>query len=113
MRETKTQDVHPELKELVTEAVQSLARLDADRLGELALECRELNRDLTPVARQALASQARAAKHEMAALARMLQATGANRSVLSRLRELRENRMEYAIARQPQVKEMEDVHGLH
>lgn len=36
----------PKLKELVIEASRALARLDADRLEELALSCQALNRDL-------------------------------------------------------------------
>jgi hypothetical protein len=34
------------LKDLVIEASRALARLDADRLEELALSCQALNRDL-------------------------------------------------------------------
>jgi hypothetical protein len=37
----------PALKEIVSEAARALARLDADRLEELALSCRALNRELT------------------------------------------------------------------
>ena len=40
------QSRHPKLKELVVEASRALARLDADRLEELALSCQALNRDL-------------------------------------------------------------------
>jgi hypothetical protein len=36
----------PKLKELVVEASRALARLDADRLEELALSCQALNREL-------------------------------------------------------------------
>ena len=38
---------NPELKALVVEASLALARLDADRLEELALSCQALNRDLS------------------------------------------------------------------
>ena len=61
--------VHPELKELVVEASRALARLDADRLEELALSCQALNRDLAPAStkqRAELARQAREAAGEMA-----------------------------------------------
>ena len=37
---------YPEIRQLVTEASQALARLDAARLEELALSCKALNRDL-------------------------------------------------------------------
>ena len=113
MREAMMQVVRPELKELVSEAVQSLAKLDAARLEELALSCRALNRDLSPAAQQIIATQSRAAKHEMAALARVLQATGANRAVLSRLHKLRASQMEYGVAPPSLRIETEDVHGLH
>jgi len=89
---------HPELKLLVTEASRALARLDADRLEELALSCRALNRDLTPASREqreALARQAREAAGDMAVIARVLEATRANLSVMNRLRELRAGRLEY------------------
>ena len=39
MREFGARREHPELKELVVEASRALARLDADRLEELALSC--------------------------------------------------------------------------
>lgn len=87
-----------ELKELVVEASQSLARLDADRLEELALSCQALIRDLPPASvreRAALASQAREAAGEMAVFARVLEATRANLNVMNRLRELRAGRLEY------------------
>ena len=38
---------HPRLKRLVVEASRALARLDADRLEELALSCQTLNSDIT------------------------------------------------------------------
>jgi hypothetical protein len=113
MRDAKRQEEHSELKKLVAEAVQSLAKLDAARLEELALRCQALNRDLAPARQQVLAVQARASKREMAALAQMLEATGANVAVLNRLRELRTNRMEYEVVRESQVSEPEVLYGLH
>jgi len=89
---------HPELKELVVEASRALARLDADRLEELALSCQALNRDLAPpnaCDRAVLASQARAAAGDMAVFARVLEATRANLNVMNRLRELRSKPLEY------------------
>ena len=93
----------PLLKELVIEASQALARLDADRLEELALSCQALNRDLveqqfTPQdgdGRAALARESREAVGDMAVFARVLEATRANLSVMNRLRELRGGRLEY------------------
>lgn len=94
---------HPKLKELVVEASRALARLDADRLEELALSCHALNRDLTDRDlthwdagdRAALALEAREAAGDMAVFARVLEATRANLNVMSRLRELRAGRLEY------------------
>ena len=87
-----------ELKELVVEASRALARLDADRLEELALSCQALNRELPPASageRVSLASQAREAVGEMAVFARVLEATRANLQVMNRLRELRGGLLEY------------------
>lgn len=89
------------MRGLVAEASRALARLDADRLEELALSCQALNRELAPGnagARGALALQAREAAGEMAVFARVLDATRANLNVMHRLRELREGRLEYGEA---------------
>ncbi len=98
----------PELKQLVVEASQALARLDAARLEELALSCQALNRDLAsddqasddlasdPAARTRLARQAREAAAEMAVFARVLEATRNNLQVMNRLRDLRTGRLEYS-----------------
>jgi hypothetical protein len=112
MREAKTQ-VHTELKAMVAEAVRSLAKLDADRLEELALSCRALNCGMAQDSRQVLTREERATKHEMAALARVLRATGENAAVMKRLHELRSGQMEYAVAREMQVKEREVLHGIY
>jgi hypothetical protein len=85
-----------ELKVLVAEAAQSLARLDVDRLEEMALSCQALNRGLTVERRLQLQVEARAAAKEMAALARVLQATRSNLAVMNRLRELGARRTEYS-----------------
>jgi hypothetical protein len=88
----------PELKELVAEASRALARLDADRLEELALSCQALNRDLPPRDmrdREMLGMQARAAVNDMTVFARVLEATRANLQVMNRLRALRTGRIEY------------------
>jgi hypothetical protein len=132
---------HPKLKEVVVEASRALARLDVDRLEELALSCQALNRDLverdladkelaeikpserTPTqrdrihmirhARAALVDQAREATGEMATFARVLEATRSNLHVMNRLRELREGRLEYGVQLQhaPGWSRTESGHG--
>jgi hypothetical protein len=89
---------YPKLKELVVEASRALARLDADRLAELALSCQALNRDLAHLDGDALAAlkvESRVAAGDMAVFARVLEATRANLSVMNRLRELRSGHLEY------------------
>jgi hypothetical protein len=98
MQEMKARRVQPELKELVVEASRALARLDADRLEELALSCRALNRDLVPIDGKGwngLAQQAKDAVNDMAVFAKVLEATRANLNVINRLRDLRSGKLEY------------------
>jgi hypothetical protein len=123
------QGVYPEIRQLVLEASQALARLDAARLEELALSCKALNRGLhrdlhpdlahdqildtdrematepvkTPVAarRAELARQARQAQGDMAVFARILDGTRTNLNVLNRLREQRAGRLEYSVPSVP------------
>jgi hypothetical protein len=117
---------HPLLKELVVEASQALARLDAERLEELALSCQALNRDLEQHAisgqdgdgSAALARDAREAVGDMAVFARVLEATRANLNVMNHLRELREGRLEYregpvaySESQAQQWRRMESGHG--
>ncbi len=84
-----------ELRELVVEASQALARLDADRLEELALSCQLLNRDLKSAGAADRGRLAREAAGDMAVYARVLEATRANLKVMHRLRELHAGRLEY------------------
>ena len=89
---------NPELKQVVREASQALARLDATRLEELALSCQALNRDLAIAGtedRVRLARQAREAAGEMAAFAKVLEVTRGNLNVMNRLRDIRSGRLEY------------------
>jgi hypothetical protein len=98
MQEFGTRRELPDLKKLVLEASQALARLDADRLEELALSCQVLNRDLVPANaedRAWLDSQAKEAAGEMTVFARVLEATRANLKVMKRLQELRTGCLEY------------------
>lgn len=99
MQESGARWVHPELMELVVEASRSLARLDADRLEELALSCQALNRDLAQAStkhRAELARQAREADGDMATFSRVLEVTRANLNVMRRLRDLHAGRLEYS-----------------
>ncbi len=102
MQEIGERRGRPKLKELVVEASRALARLDADRLEELALSCQALNRDLAHDRTQqdgdasaALALECKEAEGDMAVFARVLEATRANLNVMNRLRELRAGRLEY------------------
>ena len=108
----------PKLKELVVEASRALARLDADRLEELALSCQALNRNWgrelvrgDAEARKALADEAKDATKEMAVFTRVLEATRANLSVMHRLRELRAGRLEYTPPRVLGWPPTENRHG--
>jgi hypothetical protein len=106
--------IRPDLKALVTEATQALARLDPERLEELALSCQALNRDLAPVdvnERARLAREAREATAEMAVFARVLQATRANLHVMERLRNLRAGQPGYAGERDRRWTLTEGGHG--
>lgn len=106
--------VRPQLKELVVEASRSLARLDAERLEELALSCQALNRDLAQAdatKRAALAVESREASKDMAVFSRVLEATRANLNVMNRLRELRAGRLEYGEAQAREWVLTENGHG--
>lgn len=98
------QQCGPELKQLVREASEALARLDAERLEELAQCCRALNRGLDrglsgakqELAEHAeLARQAREAAGEFAVFTRVLEATRANLDVMARLHAMRQEQLEY------------------
>jgi hypothetical protein len=113
MEEMGARRVNPELKDLVVEASRALARLDADRLEELAVSCQALNRALAPgeeAFRAAVSRQAREATAEMAVFAKVLEVTRANLNVLNRLRELRAGRLEY---REEQLREWTRTESRH
>lgn len=89
---------YADLKGLVVEASRALARMDADRLEELAASCQLLNRDLVAEGaerRAEMVRQAREAKGDLAVFARVLEATRANLDVMNRLRELHAGRLDY------------------
>ena len=99
MRESSAGQAHTELKDLIVEASQALARLDGARLNELAQSCEALNKDIEPMGteeKRELARQAREAKADMAVFARVLEATRSNIKVMQRLRDLRAGRLEYS-----------------
>jgi hypothetical protein len=105
---------HPMLRDLVMEASQALARLDAERLEELALSCQALNRDLARMdgdARQVLVPQAKAAAGDMAVFARVLEATRSNLDVMNRLRARRLGQLEYRAGSRPEWRRTESAHG--
>lgn len=90
--------LHPELRELVVEASLALARLDAERLEELALSCQALNCDPAVVSherRAGLLRQARDASPEMAVFERVVDATRGNLEVMKRVRNRRADQLEY------------------
>jgi hypothetical protein len=104
----------PDLRGLLVEASQALARLDSDRLEELALSCQALNRDFAPANvadRAGFACQVREAAGEMAVFARVLEATRSNLNVMKRLRELRAGRLEYGESPARGWAETESAHG--
>ena len=98
MQGMRTHRMNPELREVVVEASLALARLDAERLEELALCCQALNRDLdgaSDTERKEMAGQAREAAGELAVFGRVLNATRANVEVMARVGERRAARLEY------------------
>jgi hypothetical protein len=72
------------LKEILAEASQALAHVDAERLDEISLYCQALLD--APATCEA---EARNAANEMAVFSHVLEATRANLRVMRRLRELR------------------------
>jgi hypothetical protein len=98
MQKSGWRRLNPGLREVIVEAAMALARLDAQRLEELAFSCQALNRDMTPLTTQnraELARQGREAAGEVGVFGRVLEATEANLQVLNSLRELREGKLEY------------------
>jgi hypothetical protein len=105
---------HPKLKQLVAQASQALARLDAGRLEELALSCQLLNRDIEAFGaedRIRLAREAREATRDMALFARVLEVTRGNLNLMNRLRELRAGRLEYSETQARGWSRAESSHG--
>ena len=115
MRKTQS-SLHPALRAIVIEATEALARLDADRLEELVLNCQKLKREISPHPEVFNASTASsllaqginpAQPHlhlhsscdnplEMAAFSRLLSLTRENLSVLTRVRIQQDAQLEYS-----------------
>ncbi|HUX45260.1 MAG TPA: hypothetical protein VMV57_10960 [Terracidiphilus sp.] len=114
MKQSWDGPVRPELKQYVAEATQALARLDAERLEELALSCEALNREVKKSSgadRSLLAREAAAAAGEMAILFRVLEATHSNGRVMRHLLELRAGRVEYGLQQCRKNFTQEKPHG--
>jgi len=102
MQATSGHWIHPVLRELVAEASLALARLDADRLEEMAISCRALNRDLAAMSsdkRGEMRREARDASRDMEAFGRVLDATRSNLEVMKRVQERRRGGLEYPAGR--------------
>ena len=115
-QEPGSRPADPEVRGLVKEASLALARLDANRLEELALTCKAFCGDLASATgdeRLALVSEVRAAAKDLAVFARVLDATRANLAVMNRLRELREGRLEYGERQVRGWAPAEASHGDH
>jgi hypothetical protein len=115
MRQTKS-SLHPALRSIVAEATEALARLDADRLEELVLNCQKLNREFSPhpesfsvsatsnllaqgipSAQSCLPVQSEGgALPEMAVFSRLLSLTRENLAVLTRARVQKNAQLEYS-----------------
>ena len=82
---------------LIREATAALARMDAERLSELALSCEALNRELASHTADACSAKAglREARKAMRVFARVMQATGANVEFVRRLRAPQSEWLEY------------------
>lgn len=79
---------YPDLQQILLEASACLARLDADRLEDLAASCRMLMREprnAEPAKNADLAQQAHTSQPALRVLGRVLHATHANLQVLRRL----------------------------
>jgi hypothetical protein len=111
MQDDEMQPAGEELRAIVVQAAQLLARLDVNKLEELALSCEALSNVPSPGVQQALASEARATRRDMDVLAKVLEATRNNAAVMNRLRRMHESRKEYGGDAGSQMKVPEAAHG--
>lgn len=99
---------------ILTDAADALARLDAERLEQLASSCQGFFCSVEPAdiaSCVALKDIVRAASGEMGMLARLLEVTRINLDILSRLRTCRTNELEYGIHPYWFAAEQEIYHG--
>lgn len=116
MLQQGTRQIRSELKDFVAQASNALARMDSERLEELAHSCEALNRQLDQMGaeeRAVLSREASEAAADMGVFARVLEATRANLSVMKRLRELRQVRLEYTDRHGLESTSGEDANGDH
>lgn len=89
---------YPDLREMMADAVAALARLDADRLEELALSARMFNCDCQSDGNAdgvEMYREARETSKEIALFRGVLEATRENLRVLHQLRNHRGGELEY------------------
>lgn len=92
-------EVCPKMKDVVVEASRALANIDAERLEELALSCKALNREqknLSSDHRARFVSDVIDSRQELALLGSVLDATRANLRVLRHLQAMRVGLVGYA-----------------
>jgi hypothetical protein len=102
-----------EIRQLVVEAAQSLSVLDVDRLELLALSCEELNHNLDSGSLHIMIDDPYRMKRDMASLARVLEATRSNLSVMNRLRELHRRHAGYHAELPADLANTEAVDGIY
>jgi hypothetical protein len=115
MRKTES-TLHPALRSIVVEATEALARLDADRLEELVLNCQKLNREFSPhpdvfnlVSNSSILAEglppgqshldlrlSLSDSPDMAVYSRLLSLTRENLAVLTRVRIQKDAQLEYS-----------------
>jgi hypothetical protein len=85
------------LRGIVQEATQALARMDADRLEELAHCCADLNREIRETGRVVETARDLDEKADVQVLGRILFETKANLNIFLRLRMMRFREMDVAV----------------
>jgi hypothetical protein len=106
-----------EIRAIVVEASQALARLDANRLEELAIACRVLNQKMPnedPGSSSGgvdFAAQSSQIAEDLRGFRKVLDASRANLSVLRRQRHVRDGKFEYSEAQARGWVPPEQVHG--
>jgi len=102
----------PGLKAILLEVSHALARLDADRLEEMARYCEALiGRETTLPAAGLGEADLGEPGREMATFGRVLQATRGNLQVMHRLRNMDAEQLEYSPAAEGCHRTAENEHG--